>query len=215
MICDLVRSCGLNAAIVADEEMQLPTELLRARRIAVGDKEIHITHSSGTLTLEKPDIRLLVLGELATRRVDYVETLSGRRAGSASVLDSAEYRSEETVLDVYAESLARSFRIKSDAFDYSGLVSPLSFRSDLNFKAALATLSESLPSARVDADFTNLTTLLEPVWPSRTRTETRGFKRTGLAFRSIAQASAISDNRDQFERYSRLIFLQLANATDK
>ena len=208
MICALVRSCGLKAAVVADEEMQLATELLRARRIDLGDNEIQLTHSSGTLVLSNSDVRLLVLGELSNRRVDYIESLRGRRSGSAGVLDSSEYRAEETVLDVYSDCLNRSFRIKSDSFDYSGLVSPLSFRSDLNFKAALTTLREGLPRAVFYEDFTSLGGLLGRAWPERTRNETRGFKRPGLSFRSVAQASAVSDNRDQFERYSRLMFLQ-------
>jgi hypothetical protein len=207
MICALVRSCGLNAGVVADEEMQLQDELLRARRIAIVEDAIQVWHSGGTLVVARSDLRLLVLGELSNKRIDYIESIRGRSAG---VLDSSEYRSEEAVLDVYAGSLSASFRIKSDAFDYSGLVSPLSFRSDLNFKAAVMTLSEALPHATIDDDFRKMGRLLGRAWPERTRNETRGIKRTGLAFRSVSQASAISDNRDQFERYSRLMFLSLA-----
>lgn len=207
MICALVRSCGVKAEVVADEYMQLPNELLRARRIALTESQLHVAHSNGILVLDRSEIRLTVLGELRNKRVDYIEGLSARRGGSAGVLDSSEYRSEETMLDVYAGTLDRSFRIKADAFDYSGLVSPMAFRSDLNFRAALKTLREELPHAAADEDFTNLSGLLGRAWPERTRNETRGFKRTGLGFRSVAKASAISDNRDQFERYSRLMFL--------
>jgi hypothetical protein len=207
MICALVRSYGFKAAVVADEEMHLQAELLRARRVALGEDAIQVWHSGGSMVIAKSDLRLLVLGELNNKRIDYIEGISGRRAG---VLDSSEYRSEETLLDVYAGSLSASFRIKSDAFDYSGLVSPLSFRADLNFKAAITTLSEALPHATLDDGFRKMRDLLGRTWPERTRNETRGFKRTGLAFRSVAQASAISDNRDQFERYSRLMFLSLA-----
>jgi hypothetical protein len=208
MICALVGSCGLNARVIADEEMQLQDELLRARRLAIGEDEIQILHSAGTLVLSRSDLRLMVLGELSNKRIDYIEGIRGRSAG---VLDSSEYRSEETVLDVYADTLNRSFRIKSDAFDYSALVSPLSFRADLNFKAAITTLSEALPHARFDDGFRKMRDLLCRAWPERTRNETRGIKRTGLAFRSVSQASAISDNRDQFERYSRLMFLSVGH----
>jgi hypothetical protein len=213
MICALVRTCGCEAAVVADQEMHLQKELLRARRLAIVENEIHVTHSAGTLMLAKSDLRLLVLGELSNKRIEYIEGISERRR-AAGVLNSSEYRSEETILDVYADTLNRSFRIKSDAFDYSGLVSPLSFRSDLNFKAAITTLSKALPQATVDDDFRKTRRLLERAWPERTRNETNGFKRTGLGFRSVAKASAISNNRDQFERYSRLMFLSLAGRQD-
>jgi hypothetical protein len=211
MICALLRSHGYKAAVVSDDELQLQAELLRARRLVLSESEIQVTHSAGTLVLAKSDVRLMVLGELSSKRIDYIEGLSGGRGRSGGVLDSSEYRSEEMMLDVYADTLNRSFRIRSDAFDYSGLVSPLSFRADLNFKAAITTLGEALPHATVDENFSGMARLLERAWPERTRNETRGFKRTGLSFRSVAQASAISDNRDQFERYSRLMFKSLAD----
>ncbi len=210
MITALVRTCGLRATVIADEEMMLDHELLRARRIAITDYGLRVYHSSGEMTLTKAEIRLLVLGELRNVRVDYTEGISGRRGQSGNVLDSSEYRSEETMLDVYVAPFDQSFRIKSDAFDYSGLVSPLSFRSDVNFRAALRSLRAALPNVKVDEDFSKMRGLLGRAWPERSRNESRGIKRSGIAFRAVAQASVLSDNRDQFDRYSRLVFLSEA-----
>ena len=206
MITALVRTCGLRASVIPDEEMKLGQELLRARRIVVNDDEIRVFHSGGEMTLIKAEISLLVLGELRNIRVDYTEGISGSRGQSGNVLESSEYRSDETLLDVYAASLGQSFRIKADAFDYSGLVSPLSFRSDVNFRAALATLRAELPHVIVDADFPKMRSLIGRAWPERSRNESRGIKRTPT-FRAVAHASVMSDNRDQFDRYSRLMFL--------
>jgi hypothetical protein len=207
MIAALVRTCGLRAGLVPDEELNLQRELLRARRVAINDSQIYIYHSGGMASVLKADIGLLVLGELRNTRVDYTEGISGVRSQSGNVLDSAEFRSEETLLDVYGSSLDNSFRIKSDAFDYSGLVSPLSFRSEVNFRAAFEALREALPHATVDDYFPRMRPMLARAWPERTRNEARGIKRGGLAFRAVAHATVISDNRDQFERYSRLMFL--------
>ena len=206
MITALVRTCGLRAVVIPDQEMDLDRELLRARRIAMSDDRICVYHSGGEMILMKDDIKLSVLGELRNVRVDYTEGISGRRSQAGNVLESSEFRSDETLLDVYTASLDHSFRIKSDAFDYSGLVSPLSFRSEVNFRVALAKLRADLPHARIDDDFTKMRSLLGRAWPERSRNESRGIKRT-LAFRAVAQASVMSDNRDQFDRYSRLIFL--------
>jgi hypothetical protein len=206
MIVALVRTCGVRAVVIADEELGLQRELLRARRIAISDDEIRVRHSGGELVVKKAEIKLLVLGDLRNTRVDYSEGIGGIGARSGSVLDSSEYRSDESVLDVYAGRLDKSFRIRSDAFDYSGLVSPMSFRAHVNFQRAAATLNGALPSARLDEDFPRMRSLLDRAWPARTRNEARGIKRTGLAFRAVAQASVISDNRDQFDRYSRLMF---------
>lgn len=213
MICALVRKCALKATVVGDEELRVHDELIHARSVTIADDEIEVRHSSGTSSIAKSNLKLIVLGGLHNTRVDYIEGIGGR-GKTTGVLDSSEYRSEETLLDVYAASLSDSFRIKSDAFDYSGLVSPMSLRSDLNFKSAVQALREAVPRVVLDDDFRRLGKVLARAWPERTHNETRGIKRTGLAFRAVAQASAISNNRDQFERYSKLMFFCLLKKTD-
>jgi hypothetical protein len=206
MITALVRTCGLRAAVIPDEDMKLGRELLRARRLAMSDEEVRVYHSSGEMSILKSEIILLVAGELRNIRVDYTEGISGGGGQSGSVLDSSEFRSEETLLDVYTSSLEQGFRIKSDAFDYSGLIPALSFRSETNFRAAWTKLRADLPQVKVDDDFPKMRSLLSRAWPERSRNESRGIKRT-MSFRAISQASVTSDNRDQFNRYSRLMFL--------
>ena len=206
MISALIRTCGLRTSVISDEEMLLDRELMRARRLATSENEIKVHASNGTVVMRPDEISLLVLGELRNVRVDYTEGLSSSRS-KGNVLDSSEFRSDETLLDVYTSSLDQSFRIKADAFDYSGLVSPMSFRSEVNFRSALKALQSSAPNAKVDNDFSRVRSLLGRAWPERSRNESRGIKRSGLAFRAVAQASVTSDNRDQFDRYSRLMFL--------
>lgn len=207
MIAALIRTCGLRATVIPDEDLSLDRELIRARRLSLSDDRIAIHHSGGDLSIATSEVKLLVIGGLRNTRVDYTEGISGGRGNIGNVLDSSEYRSEETLVDCYADRVDRSFRIKSDAFDYSGMVAPLSFRADLNFHAALDTLRSAMPHVAVDNDFGRMSRLLDRAWPVRTKNEPRGIKRTGLAFRAVAQATLTSDNRDQFERYSRLMFL--------
>lgn len=207
MITALVRTCGLRAIVIPDQEMGVDQELLRARRIALNDDKLRVFHSGGEISLIKDEIKLMVLGELRNVRVDYTEGISARRSQSGNVLETSEFHSDETLLDVYTAGVERSFRIKSDAFDYSGLVSPLSFRSELNFHSALNRLRSDLPEAKVDDDFMKLRSLLARAWPERSRNESRGIRRTGIGLRAVARATLTSDNRDQFDRYSRLVYL--------
>jgi hypothetical protein len=209
MIAALVRGCGLAAFVVADEELAIERELTRARRITINDGELALQHTGGALTIAVSDIKLIVLGLLRQSRVDYSEGLSGMRTQSANVLDTAEFRSDETLLDVYSSSLDQSFRLRADSFDYSGLVRPLSFRAELNFRAVLRVLEEAASLAVVDRDFARIRRLLGRAWPERTHNEARGLKRTGIAYRPVALSSLTTDNRDQFERYSRLMFLSV------
>lgn len=210
LIAALVRTCGLKASVVADEELRLESELIRARRITRDQHEIKIDHVGGSLVLPLSEISLLVMGALRNTRVDYTEGLSGMRAQSAAVLDTSEFRTDQVLLDVYTTSLEKSFRIKADAFDYSGLVWPLSFRAEMNFQVAVSALHGAAPHAAIDDDFARIRGLLARAWPERSRVESRGVKRAGLSYRPVAQSSVISDNRDQFDRYSRLMFLSVA-----
>jgi hypothetical protein len=207
MIATLIRTCGLRARVLADEEFHLGMDLVRARKLTPGDTAITVHHSGGTLTLNTNEIKLLVVGSLRKTRVDYSESISGGRTRPAGVLESSQFMSDETVLDVYGPTLEQSFRIKADAFDYSGLAHPLSYRADLNLKASIEALGCIAPQARLDSDFSKVRGLLSRAWPERSRNESRGIRRTGISFRPVSKQSIISDNSDQFDRYSRLMFL--------
>jgi hypothetical protein len=211
MIAALVRALGFGAIVVGDEELKVERELTRARKITFAENRIQAHHSGGVMEIAPGDIRLMVIGPLKSSRVDYSEGVAGRRGQPGNVLDMAEYRSDETMLDVYGQALESSFRIKASGFDYSGLVAPLSFRADQNFQAAIKAFSGVAPQAIVDDDFLQVRALLQRAWPERTRNEARGVKRAGVTYRPVAQSSVISDNLDQFNRYSRLMFISTLN----
>jgi hypothetical protein len=208
LIAELVRRCGFRSIVVADDDLMLQQGLARAKRVLCVDGTVCVAHTNGTLALAVSEIRLLVVGFLRNARVDYSEAPgSGKAQQKNNIKDSFEFQSEKALLDVYSTSLEQSFRIAADSFDYSGLVQPLSFRAEMNFQSTINALKRAAPEAAVDHDFQRLRGLLARVWPERSHTESRGIKRTGIALRPVAQASVISDNRDQFERYSRLMFL--------
>jgi hypothetical protein len=207
MIAALIQNCGLGAVIVPDEAMQLETPLARARRLTRADDAIEVHHISGAFTVPASNIRLLVVGALRSVRIDYTEVAAAGNSRKEGVLDTAEFLSEETLLDVYTETLEQSFRIKADAFDYSSFVEKLSFRAEENFQAVIKGISLAAKGARTDVEFARVRSLLGRAWPERSHNEAQGIKRTGASYRPVAKSSVVSDNRDQFERYSRLMFL--------
>lgn len=209
MISLLIRNCGLGATIIADEDMQLETPLVRARRLTRAGDSLEAHHLSGAITIPTSNIKLLVVGALRNIRVDYTEVLARGNSRKENVLDTAEFHSEETLLDVYAETLEQSFRIKADAFDYSSFVEKLSLRAEDNFQAVVRGLSLAALQARTDSEFARVRSLLGRAWPERSHNEAQGIKRTGASYRPVAKSSVVSDNRDQFERYSRLMFLMI------
>ena len=209
LITALIRTCGLNATVVPDEELELELELRRARRITRAGDEFQVHHSGGVMTAACAEIKLLVLGLLKNIRVDYIEGMPGLRGKASKVLDATEFRAEETILDIYTADMEKSFRIRADAFDYSGLVEPLSYRAEMNFRTALSELLSAASNAVFDEDFARMRGLLSRAWPERSRVEARGLRRAGFTRRPVARSSILSDNRDQFDRYSRLTFLSI------
>jgi hypothetical protein len=207
LIAALIRTCGLGCSVVADEDLRLETTLIRARKIIVVGENLNIRHSGGEIVVPLPEVRLLVLGTLKNTQVQFAETSGDSRRNSGGVVDTAEFRSDELLLDIYATGLQKSCRLRADGFDYSSLVSPLAFRVEANFQAALQSLQHVARNATLDNDFPRIKGLLSRAWPERSRTEARGLKRGGIGFKAVTQSSIISDNRDQFERYSRLMFL--------
>ena len=207
MIAELIRSCGLGARVVADEDLELNNELIRARRIIPTANGIQVQHRDGALAVASSDVKLLVVGSLRNKRVDFTESKAGMRSNAGTVLDTSEYFSEEMLLDVYTSELGESFRIKADGFDYSGIVYPLSFRAEVNFGSLIDALRRVSPGARIDQEFAEVSSLFSRAWPERSRTESGGVKRTGLTYRPVSKSSVIKDNRDQFDRYSRLMFI--------
>ncbi len=206
LIARLIRNCGLTASVIADDDLRLDWHLVKARKLLIGDDALLVQHSGGEMAVPFAEIKLMVLGLLKNKRTDFVETASVIKSKSGGVLDTAEFRSEEMLLDVYTTNLAQSFRIKADSFDYSGLISLLTYRIEVNFQAAIAALQKVLPDAILDSDFGRVKSLLGRAWPERSHTEARGLRRTS-GFKRVAEASVISNNRDQFERYSRLMLL--------
>ncbi|MEW6126570.1 MAG: hypothetical protein AB1757_05980 [Acidobacteriota bacterium] len=207
LIAELVRSFGLTAYVVADDELQIERELTRARRVSIMGEALQVQHFNGEFEVPIAGIRLMVVGGIRNIKTDFAENPKGLGKKSGGVVDTAEFRSDELLLDVYAASLDDSFRIRAEAFDYSALVMPLYFRTELNFKEVINRLKALVPHAIIDSEFGEIQSLLARAWPPRSHTQARGVKRSSM-FKRVSLSTISSDNRDQFERYSRLLFLQ-------
>jgi len=215
LIASLVRTCGLQAAVVEDAELELQRETSRARRVALEGEHVLVAYGSAARALNAAEIVLMVVGVIRRNRTDFTEGIVNVTGQGSSLQDLFEFRSDQMILDVYGPTLDESFRIRADAFDYSGLVNPMSFRAEINFQTSCKVLAAAAPGADIDLDFSRVRHLLGRAWPERSRTESRGIKRAGLAHQPVAQSSIISDNGDQFDRYSRLMYHAIRARRDR
>jgi hypothetical protein len=206
LIVELARSFGLTAYVVADSDLKIGDELTRARKVTRVADQLQILHLNGEFRVAAADIKLMVLGGIKNVKTDFAEAAAGLGSKGGGVVDTAEFYSDAMLLDVYTADLESSFRIRADGFDYSSLVSPLFFRVELNFREVIKVLKGFAPQAIFDEGFPQVRSLLARAWPPRSHTESRGVKRSSM-FKRVSLSTVASDNRDQFERYSRLMFL--------
>ena len=98
LIAALMRTCGLGASVVADDDLQLDKDLIRARRITRNQEHLEIHHSNGDVSVTVAEIRLMVVGALHNTRIDFTEGIA-RTRNSGGLLDTSEFRSGEMVAD--------------------------------------------------------------------------------------------------------------------
>ena len=108
LIASLVRTCGLQAAVVEDADLELQRELTRARRVAIDGDHILVAYGSAAKAIDASHIKLMVVGVIRRNRTDYTEGIVNITGQGSSLQDLFEFRSDQMILDVYGESLDES-----------------------------------------------------------------------------------------------------------
>jgi hypothetical protein len=212
LLCDQLQRAPLPVLLFGDEKHQLTTPLPRLRTCKIDGQEVTLMFDQAkqpTVTIPAVAIQLIIEGRIRYRQCDTKEENKGLGKRARELTQAVEFIDEQPILDVYTTDLATSFRIRSEAFDYSGLAQRMKLTAAENFRALVTTLRELAPQAEFDAQFRQHSRLLERVWPSTQRQESLGLRRAKfLTMGRISTHSAYyQDNEEQFNRYSRLSYL--------
>jgi hypothetical protein len=203
---------NIDALIISDEELQVATPNPRIKQLQIMDGQTLTIRGENQLkaiqTLATNEILLITEGKIRYRQQHATEQNKGFAKMEREITAATEYVDEQAVLDVYTSALSTSFRVRADAFDYSGLGSKMKLTTTENFRMLVTTLMGLARSAVYDANFKQCSKLLEVVWPTTARSESGGIRRAQmLATGKIATRSVIHfDNEMQFNRYSRLLY---------
>jgi hypothetical protein len=208
-ISERLETTGLLTIVVSDEKLQPGTPNRRAKRLSIeGDTIRVLTDSNRELSqpIPRAEIKLIVEGKIRQRQLHTTEQNTRFGKQERELTDALEFVDEKPIMDIYTLSPDTGFRVRAESFDYSGLGSKMKLTAIENFRMLAAILRDAAPSAVYDSDFKNCTKLLEMVWPSTSRNESKGLRRAQLltAGRIATRSMQHIDNEMQFNRYSRL-----------
>jgi len=201
---------GIDTISVADEQLRLDErQMVRIRSASIKGDGLTGYQLAGMpgVVLEFSRIDLLVLGRILVRRIEVKERTT-RRAEN-DIVNSSEFFSDEPILDIYGEPDPPSWRIEAGSFDFSVLGRRKGLIAGENLRTLVEVIRELSPRVQLDESYAATRHTLEPVWPSRQRTEAGGWHRERPGMYSTSGIIE-SSNEDQFTLYSRLqYFLRL------
>lgn len=210
----------LPALIVKDEEIQADKPNRRVRKFiinVIGGTSLTFTLDGfdEEVTINASDIVLIVEGRIRFYESDATEENKSFGKTTREITEATEYVNEQTMLDIYTKSLERSFRIRAESFDYSGLGSKMKLTALENLRVLQTVLRDIAKGAVYDTDFKQATKFLEPIWPYSQRQQSWGLKRKMLGTGKVATRSVhYKDNELQFNRYSKLHYHLLPKTSE-
>ena len=198
---------GCRVETVADEELCVETHApKRIRRLEIGADALRgwTSAESEAAQVEWREIALLVAGRIARKRIEVEERRGVSRKADAEVVETREFQTDESVLDLYVAGSVVNWRIMAENFDYSCLGAEKSLTAAENFKRLTETLRARASAAAYDDSYRSLRAFLKFAWPLAEQTEAGSLKRIRPG-RYNAEAVTSVTNETQFTRYGRLL----------
>jgi hypothetical protein len=193
---------GSKAAVVSDVDLAPEHPPVRLRSLNIDDSTFSVTTFNTGEHLEFPahSLELIVIGRLFEELAE--QTLKRSRK-DVKETDARNESKDSGVIDVYLAGTPNGFRIHEGGFDFSCLGGEKGLLASENISRLLALLRSISPSAAVSSDYLSKRKLLEEVWPSQIRNDSKGVQRSGFGL-SLAKAE-VTSNTEQFTKYSRLV----------
>lgn len=202
VIAERLGAAGIRAAIFSDEELTGTSGPVRLRSIEHEDGKLvlYTFNSNDAVTFSAEDLRLIVTGSLIETRS---ETQMKRKKGAYKGVEDSIVRSDTGVADLYFAEDLTGYRILTAGFDFSHLGDAMGIIAAENLKAVVSVLRMLSPNAVLADDFAAKRSMLERVWQCGSRNESKGVQRTGFGL--TVTKGRVSDNSEQFTKYSRLM----------
>ncbi|HLR04625.1 MAG TPA: hypothetical protein VK117_02355 [Pyrinomonadaceae bacterium] len=193
---------GIETVTINHGDLHLERAAKKIRALELSGDSITAVpvNSSDKVTARWDEVTLLVAGRLHLNRH---ETEERKRRGRKQTVDSRHLSSDESVLDLYAQSDEVNWRIHANSFDFSCLGSAKAVTTFENFAALVSLLRERAPNAQLDDSYNQARPALATVLPVEQQTRKGEWRRSRAGKFDVATVTT-TDNEGQFTRYSRL-----------
>lgn len=203
-----LRALGCGVEVVADEDLAVETQApKRIRKLEINpDALTGWTSAEGEgVRIEWAEIVLLLVGRIARKRIE-VEERRGGRAGAqgGEVVETREFQTDESALDLYFAGSIVNWRIMAENFDYSCLGAEKGLTAAENFTRLSETIRGRATVAAYDDSYRGARPFLKFAWPLAEQTEAGNLRRVRPG-RYNSEAVTSVTNETQFTRYGRLL----------
>jgi hypothetical protein len=200
LILDRLQGLGFRVVTLVDEG-----SVKRVRSMALGESELVLNagHPKDEIVMPWSNVVLLLPARLIEKRVE-VKEVTSRRAEN-EIVDTSEFFSDETVIDIYLSTHSDTWRVSARGFDFSCLGSEKALITNANMTRLQQRLKANAPDARFDDSYNRLRPVLDLVWGPEQETKSSGWRRERPGKLSLGMAT-INSNESQFTRYSRLLY---------
>lgn len=206
---------GIDTRIVADSQLGGDdTGSIRVRAAEINDSGMRGYQQPGAPSMEISwtDLVLLVVGRLITKRVELRER---KASGENRIVDSSEFFTDETAVNIFTRHQPTPYRIAAKSFDFSCLKAKKGLLAEENMSTLIALFRAYAPQAELDESYNLTRKALEAVWPLGQQNESAGWRRDRPGKLSLG-TSTETNNEEQFLKYSRLrYYFQPAVQTDE
>jgi hypothetical protein len=205
LIFDRLQELGFRVLTLVDEGF-----VKRVKSMACDESQLMINagHPRDEVVAPWSNVVMLVPARLTERRVE-VKEVTTRRAEN-EILDTSEFFSDETVIDIYLSTHSETWRISAHGFDFSCLGSEKALIANENMTRLQQRLIANATNARFDDSYRRLKPLLDLVWGPEQETKSSGWRRERPGKLSLGMAT-INSNESQFTRYSRLVYYVMSH----
>ena len=200
LILNRLQALGFRVVTLRDEG-----SVKRVKSMAFEESRLVINagHSKDEVAVPWSNVLLLLPARLVEKRVE-VKEVTTRRAEN-EILDTSEFFTDETVIDIYLSTHPETWRVSSRGFDFSCLGSDKALIANENMTRLQRRLNAHATNARFDDSYRRLQPVLDLVWEPEQETKSSGWRRERPGKLSLGMAT-INSNESQFTRYSRLLY---------
>jgi hypothetical protein len=202
VICTELRSCDLDASIIAEQQLDLDSAPAELRALEMSEQALTAICQRGErrISANWTDVTLFVAGHLHFSKVEVEQKGKNKQS---KIVAERRLSSDEAVLDIYLRKDEAPWRIKSSSFDFSCLGEQKTITAFENFATLTWVLRQHATQAQFNDDYVRLRPVLERVWPAEEDQQPTQRRRAG--WREVEASVTHSSNEAEFNHYSGVV----------